>query len=82
MSDKINNSYLHSVPNRTVKTNNDVPTSSVGSRTSGNLSRGISNPSMMSSKFMNSRLMPSNNFKSELNNILKKNMQQSVAVQK
>ena len=44
MSEIKNNSFLHSVPNETEKTNNVVPTSSVGSRTSGNLSRGIHIP--------------------------------------
>ena len=81
MSEK-KNSFLHSIPNKTEKINNVVPTFSAGSRTSGNLSRGISNSSMMNSKLMNSRLMRSNNFKSELNNILKKNIQQSVSIQK
>ena len=82
MSEKNNSSFLHSVPNGTAVTNNDIQPSFVGARTSGNLSRGISHPSMTSSKFMNSRLMPSNSFKSELNNILKKNIQQFVSIQK
>ena len=80
MSDKFNNSYLHSPSNETEKTNNEFPPSSVGGRTSGSLSKGISHPPMTSSKYVTSRMMLSNSFKAELNSILKMNKQPSVSM--
>ena len=82
MSDKFNNSFLHSASNETKETNNETIPSSVGGRTSGNLSKGISHPSMTGSKFVNSRMMASKSFRAELNSILKMNKQPSVSMDK